>query len=296
MRIVTTFAAARTAGAGVVGLVPTMGYLHEGHLSLIAGAREGCDTVVASIFVNPLQFGPGEDLERYPRDPERDAAMARAAGVDVLFTPPLEEMYPEPPLTRVTVEALAGPLCGRARPGHFTGVATVVAKLFAGLQPDLAYFGAKDAQQLAIVRRLAADLSFPVEVVRMPLVRDHDGLALSSRNAYLAPADRERARALSRGLFAAADAFTAGETSAAALTALAAATAAGADLEYAELVRADDLEPLAAVGDAAAFLAVAARIGPARLIDNVWFLPGPRGTVVDRGVFLDLPSVISGGR
>jgi pantoate--beta-alanine ligase len=191
--------AARAAGK-LVGLVPTMGKLHEGHYSLIDAARRDCGWVAASIFVNPTQFGPGEDFETYPRSPEQDEAGCRRRGVDLLFVPSVETMYPRPGLTVVSSPTLSDRLCGRSRPGHFDGVCTVVAKLFNIFQPDRAYFGAKDFQQSVVVRRMAGDLDFPVEVVVCPTVREADGLAMSSRNAYLSPAQRAQASALSEAL------------------------------------------------------------------------------------------------
>jgi pantoate--beta-alanine ligase len=287
---VTTFSEVRTVAAGSVGLVPTMGFLHEGHLSLIEKAVASADTVVVSSFVNPLQFGAGEDLERYPRNPDRDRALVRAVGADILFAPPLAEMYPDEPRVTVRVSGLTEDMEGAHRPGHFTGVATVVTKLFAGLRPDLAYFGRKDAQQLAVVRRLARDLSFPVEVIGCSTVREADGLALSSRNSYLGVHEREEALGLSRGLMAAADAIDAGELKGRVLEGLAAAES-GLDLDYAELRSQDDAARLDVL-DRPAFLAVAATVGPARLIDNIhvdWANGGPQ---VDRGRRLDHPSLI----
>ncbi len=296
MKVVETFAAARAAWSGRRGLVPTMGYLHEGHLALMRRARSESDTVVASLYVNPLQFGPGEDLARYPRDRDRDAALAADAGVDVLFAPAPPEMFAALPSTRVSVDALAETLEGRFRPGHFEGVATVVAKLFAGLQPHAAYFGRKDAQQLAVVRRLVRDLSFPIEVVGVPTVREHDGLALSSRNTYLGPATRAAAVALSRGLFAAADLVEGGERDAAVLEdAVRAVTSRELrlDVEYVELADAAETIRLLRL-DREAFLAVAARVGGTRLIDNVRFTPAGDGFVADRGVRLDGPTILEG--
>jgi len=183
-----------------IGFVPTMGYLHEGHASLMRKAREECDLVVASIFVNPLQFGPNEDFERYPRDPERDTALARKNGVDVLFMPSREEMYPTPPLTKVTVSGITETLCGASRPGHFDGVATVVSKLFHIIQPDRAYFGMKDAQQVAVIEQMVRDLNMDIRVVPCPIVRESDGLAISSRNVYLSPEERSQALVLYQSL------------------------------------------------------------------------------------------------
>jgi pantoate--beta-alanine ligase len=198
-------AAARAEGRRI-GLVPTMGYLHEGHLSLLRAARAECDVVVMSLFVNPAQFGPGEDLERYPRDEERDARLAAEAGVDFIYAPEAGDVYPDDFATAVEVGGLTEVLDGdpaRRGPGHFRGVTTVVAKLFNTVQPDVAYFGQKDAQQLAVIRRMVRDLDIPVRVEGLPTVREADGLAMSSRNAYLGAADRERALALSRALRAA---------------------------------------------------------------------------------------------
>ncbi len=296
MKVVETFAAARAAWTGRRGLVPTLGYLHEGHIGNFRCARDACDTVMASLYVNPLQFGPGEDLTRYPRDFDRDAAIAAAAGVDVLFAPPPAEMFAAHPSTRVSVDALAQTLEGRWRPGHFEGVATVVAKIFAGLQPHAAFFGRKDAQQLAVVRRLVRDLSFPVEVVGTPTVRERDGLALSSRNVYLAPPDRAAAVALSRGLFAAADLAEGGERDAVVLEdAVRAETEreAAVEVEYVELADAVETVRLLRL-DRESFLAVAARVGGTRLIDNVRFLPTDAGFAADRGIRLDGPTILEG--
>ncbi|MFQ5555723.1 MAG: pantoate--beta-alanine ligase [Acidimicrobiia bacterium] len=295
MEIVTTFADVRAAARGGVGLVPTMGFLHEGHLALAAAGRPLCDTLVMSLFVNPLQFGRGEDLETYPRDLPRDAALAADAGVDVLFAPAVDEMYPDSPATTVTVADLAAPMEGRFRPGHFEGVAMAVVKLFAGIEPRRAFFGRKDAQQLALVTRVASDLSFPVEVVGVSTVREMDGLALSSRNTYLDPSSRRAALSLSGGLFAAADAAEAGEVGGAALEQLVAAELAAAGLvpDYVELVDRADVQRLAEL-DRHAFLAVAAAVGPARLIDNVHFDVADDGSVrADRGVLLEAPSAVA---
>lgn len=183
-----------------IGIVPTMGFLHEGHLSLVKAAREKCDLVVMSIFVNPLQFGPNEDFEQYPRNIERDRELAHSAGVDLLFTPSVSEMYPQPILTNISVSNVTEPLCGRSRPGHFDGVCTVVMKLFQIVQPDFAFFGQKDAQQVAVVTQMAYDLSVPVQVIPCPIVREADGLAMSSRNVYLSADERSQALVLSRCL------------------------------------------------------------------------------------------------
>jgi pantoate--beta-alanine ligase len=271
-----------------------MGFLHEGHLSLVAAAAAAADTVVVSLFVNPLQFDDPNDLERYPRDPDRDATLAEAAGATILFAPPVGEMYAREPAVRVNPGPPASGMEGARRPGHFEGVATAVAKLFAGLQPDRAYFGRKDAQQLVVVSRMAADLSFPVEVIGGPTVREQDGLALSSRNVFLSPSDRTAALSLSRGLMAAASAVEAGERSGPALEGTVAAEAAGGgpvEVEYAVLADAADAARLARL-DRPAFLAAAVRIGGLRLIDNVWLLPDG---VADRGAVLDRPSILYGG-
>ena len=288
MKIVETFAEVRAARSGTVALVPTMGFLHEGHVACLAEGRRWADQVVMSLFVNPLQFDHPDDLARYPRDLDRDAAIAEEAGVDVLFAPPLEEMYPDDPVVRVHVSTVSEGMEGVHRPGHFDGVATVVAKLFAGIVPDVACFGRKDAQQLAVVTRMAADLSFPLEIVGVSTVREHDGLALSSRNVFIE--DRTAALGLSRGLFAAADAVTAGERRGAELEGVVARTvaAAGCDLDYATLADAATAEELFLL-DRPAFLAVAARVGEVRLIDNVFLYPN--GTA-DLGTRLDLPSVL----
>ncbi|MCB2224399.1 MAG: pantoate--beta-alanine ligase [Actinobacteria bacterium] len=293
MRVVGTFGAARERRGGITALVPTMGYLHEGHLSLVRIARERADTVMASLFVNPLQFDDPSDLDRYPRDAARDAALLEEAGCDVLFAPQVEEMYPSEPLTRVTLPALAATMEGAHRPGHFDGVATVVAKLFAGLQPDLAVFGRKDAQQFVVVSRMAADLSMPVEVIGGPTLREADGLALSSRNVFLSDAERRAALGISRGLMAAADAVEAGERSAAALEGLVLEEMSrqALDVEYAELADAADTSRLTVL-DRPGFLAVAARSGSTRLIDNVWLRPDGSA---DRGARLGAPSVLYGG-
>ena len=285
MKIVETFAEVRAAAAGVVGLSPTMGALHEGHLSHVRRARADNDTVVVSLFVNPLQFGDGTDLTKYPRDLDRDAALVADHGADILFAPPLEEMYPELPSTRVTVEALTLGMEGVYRPGHFEGVAIAVAKLLAGIQPQRAYFGRKDAQQLAVVRRLVRDLSFPVEIVPGSTVRDADGLALSSRNVRLSPEERATGLALSRGLEAAARAVEAGERRAAEIEQAAYAVLAdadGLDIDYVALADAAETVHLIRL-DREAFLAVAGVVGSIRLIDNYWFTPAGDAFAVDRG-------------
>jgi pantoate--beta-alanine ligase len=255
-----------------IGLVPTMGFFHDGHLALIRAAREDCDVVVVSLFVNPTQFGPGEDLGSYPRDEERDSDLAAAEGVDVLFAPPVEEVYPAGFRTTVSVrdltEVLDGDPTQRGR-DHFTGVTTVVTKLFNMVQPDRAYFGQKDAQQAVVIRRLVRDLDMPVQVTVLPTVREADGLAMSSRNAYLSPEERERALALSRALRAAEQQVAAGRRDAGAVLAAARREldARGVEPDYLELRSADDLSPSTEV-NGRTLLAVAARVGRARLIDN----------------------------
>ncbi|MGA8805415.1 MAG: pantoate--beta-alanine ligase, partial [Solirubrobacterales bacterium] len=232
-----------------IGLVPTMGYFHEGHLSLMREAREDCDIVVVSLFVNPSQFGPGEDLDSYPRDEDRDAELAALEGVDLLWTPDTDEMYPEGFATSIEVaNSLTGVLEGdpaHRGPSHFRGVTTVVAKLFNSVRPDVAYFGRKDAQQAVVIERMTRDLDFPIEIAVLPTVREDDGLALSSRNAYLTAEQRERASAISRALRAAERAAAAGETSAEALVQAARdeLRRAGIEPEYVEARAAEDLSP-----------------------------------------------------
>lgn len=297
MRITESFAETRVASSGLVGLVPTMGFLHEGHLSLIEAARAGSDTVVMSLFVNPLQFDRDDDLVRYPRDLERDIELAAAAGADVVFAPDADEMYPGEQLARVTVAQLSDEMEGPNRPGHFEGVATVVAKLLAGIQPDSAFFGRKDAQQLAIVRRMAADLSFATKIIGTPIVREVDGLALSSRNIFLSEAERQSALSLSAGLTNAADLVDAGERDAGTLiAAVLAETAAvpGMSVEYVALAGQDFVQPLDML-DRPAFLALAAWSGATRLIDNIHLDVGDDGYVADRGIRLTAPSVLFGG-
>ncbi len=261
----------RAAGSRI-GLVPTMGYLHEGHVSLVRIAREhGSDAVAATIFVNPAQFGPGEDFERYPRDEKRDLEMLSRAGAAAVFLPGVADMYPEGYQTCVEVEGVSQGMCGAARPGHFRGVATVVAKLFHIGKPHVAVFGEKDYQQLAVIRRMVRDLNFDIEIIGAPTVREADGLAMSSRNQYLRGEDRKAARCLSRGLFMARNLFLEGERDPARIAgALRAAVEAEsrARLEYAEVVDPETLRPLAE-RSARMTVLVAARVGPARLIDNI---------------------------
>ena len=256
---------------GLVGLVPTMGYFHDGHLALMHRARSECRTVVVSIYVNPLQFGPREDLRSYPRDPERDLRLAERAGVDMVFMPDDGEMYPPGYATYVDVEGLTDKLCGRSRPGHFRGVATVVTKLFNIVRPDRAYFGEKDFQQALVIRRLAADLNLDLEIITVPTVRERDGLAASSRNVYLSPAERQAATVLYRSLVKARDAILAGERDPGRARRILAATIAAeplAELDYAEVYGLPWLAELERL-EGEVLLAVAARVGRARLIDNL---------------------------
>jgi pantoate--beta-alanine ligase len=262
--------AARASGAGV-GFVPTMGALHAGHRALLARARAENDLMVASVFVNPLQFGPAEDLASYPRDREADLAVLAAEGTDLAFLPAEAELWPAPPEVRLQVGALADRLEGLVRPGHLDGVATVVAKLLHLVGPSRAYFGRKDAQQLAVVRRMVEDLAFPNEIVACPTVREPDGLAVSSRNAYLSAAERERATTLYRALSAGRAAFQAGQRDPAAVEAAARdllEDAPGVEPDYVALVEEATFEP-AKQAEPGQVLATAARVGRTRLIDNV---------------------------
>ena len=259
-----------------VGLVPTMGALHAGHRALLRRARAECDEVVMSLFVNPAQFGPGEDFDRYPRDEERDARVAAEAGVDIVYAPPVEDVYPDGFVTHVDVDRLTEVLCGdpvRRGSDHFRGVTTVVAKLFNTVQPTVAYFGQKDAQQAAVIRRMARDLDFPVRVEVLPTVREPDGLAMSSRNAYLGPEDRRRAAALSRALRIAEETARSGSLEAALAAARAELAAVGIEPEYLEARDAEQLRPVSELNGRPILVAVAARVGAARLIDNVLIEP-----------------------
>src|SRR4051812_35056454 len=267
---------ARRAGR-TIGLVPTMGYLHEGHLSLMRAARERCDVVVMSLFVNPAQFGPGEDLASYPRDEGRDLELAEGAGVSVVYTPEPDEVYPEGFATAVEVgggftDVLDGAPDQRG-PGHFRGVTTVVAKLFNAVGPDVAYFGQKDAQQVAVIRRMVSDLDFPLRIEVLPTVREPDGLAMSSRNAYLEPSERQRATALSRALAVAEEVAPSAGLSAALEAADAELRAAGIEPEYLEARDAEDLSTVTELGSRPVLIALAAQVGGARLIDNVLIDP-----------------------
>jgi pantoate--beta-alanine ligase len=262
--------AARNGGKRL-GFVPTMGALHEGHISLVRAARDRCDVVAASIFVNPTQFGPNEDLAKYPRAFERDRELLEKEGAELLFAPAVEEMYPAGTVSWVTVEGLSDRLDGRSRPTHFRGVTTVVAKLFHVVEPDAAFLGQKDAAQVAIIRRMVCDLKFPVEIVACPIVREADGLALSSRNAYLDPLQRRQALVLYRALMRVKERWKAGERDAASLVAVGCeeiASERAVRLDYFEIVDPDSLDPAGKV-EQGALVAVAAFVGDTRLIDNV---------------------------
>jgi len=261
-----------------LGFVPTMGALHEGHLSLVRTARASSDVVAASIFVNPTQFGPNEDLAKYPRSFERDCEMLEREGVDLVFAPSVEEMYPAGAVTWVTVEELSGKLDGRSRPGHFRGVTTVVAKLLHIVEPDRAFFGQKDAAQVAIIRRMVRDLNLPVEIVVCPIVREPDGLAMSSRNAYLDPAQRKQALVLHRSLMRVQQMAEAGDHVVSKLITAGRETAAEENsvrLDYFEIVDPDTLDPANDLSRGA-LVAVAAYVGTTRLIDNLLLQPIPR--------------------
>ncbi len=258
------------SGGQSIGLVPTMGYLHEGHLELVRQAKKRCDKVIVSIFVNPTQFGPGEDLERYPRDLDRDAMLSEGVGADVIFNPPVAEMYPAGYCTYVDVERITEKLCGNARPGHFRGVATVVTKLFNIVRPDVAFFGQKDAQQALVINRMVTDMDMDLEVVTVPTVREPDGLAMSSRNVYLEPAQRQAALALSRSLRRAEKVFQAGERDAARIRQLVIEIIkkeALLEIDYVEIYSHPELEPIDII-EGPALLALAVKTGRARLIDN----------------------------
>lgn len=271
-----TLAQARRGGIRV-GFVPTMGYLHDGHLALVGASRAQCEVTVVSIFVNPTQFGPNEDLSTYPRDFPRDEKLCRDAGAAILFAPDAQEVYPTQFETYVESGELAKPLCGVFRPGHFRGVATVVCKLFNMVQPDIAFLGQKDFQQCAVVRRMVIDLNLPIEIITVPTVREPDGLAMSSRNRYLSEEERRRALSISRGLLAAADEFRSGERNVGRLVAIARGHLEVVDrLQYLELVDADTLKAADSPVGRTAALCAAAYVGSTRLIDNVTLaLPNP---------------------
>lgn len=280
METITTFKDLRIARSRLpepVGLVPTMGFLHEGHLSLVRAARAECASVVVSVFVNPTQFGPNEDLSSYPRDLPRDLALLEQAGADLVWTPTPEIMYPQGFQTWVNVEEVTQPLEGSMRPGHFRGVATVVAKLFNAVQPQRAYFGQKDAQQAAVIRQMVRDLNYPLEISVCPIVREPDGLAMSSRNTYLNQDERQAAVVLFRALQAAKKAFDAGEREAEALRQIMAATIQPeplARLQYVSCASPDTLQELHGPLKGPALLSMAVYIGKTRLIDNLILDPG----------------------
>lgn len=264
----------------LIGFVPTMGYLHEGHLSLIRKARKECGAVVVSIFVNPLQFGPQEDFATYPRDLAHDAELAEQAGVDVLFIPGEGEMYPRPPLTKISVATVTDGLCGVSRPGHFDGVATVVAKLFHLIQPQRAYFGMKDIQQLAVVERMVADLNMPVKIVPCATVREPDGLAMSSRNVHLSGEERRQARILYQALQFAQEKIKNKEWQSGRQVERAVyekiATQPLARIDYVEMRTFPEMARVTMVGDDTYVVAAAVTFGQTRLIDNV-LIPGKEG-------------------
>lgn len=263
------------AQGNTIAFVPTMGYLHEGHLSLMRKGRELADILVASIFVNPAQFAPGEDYEAYPRDPERDAALAEQTGVDILFTPQKNDLYPEGYETYITQTHLPGHLCGQSRPTHFTGVMTIVAKLFHIADPNYAIFGQKDYQQLAIIRKMTRDLDFNIEIVGGPIVRESDGLAMSSRNKYLSPSQRQSALQLYRSLQEVQKLVDSGETKAAVLIETAGniiAAAPETDIDYIAVCDPDTLADKKII-DRPALMALAVRVGQTRLIDNTILYP-----------------------
>lgn len=254
-----------------IGFVPTMGALHEGHLSLVHAARKKCDIVVVSIFVNPTQFGPNEDFTKYPRTLEKDSELLKNAAADFLFAPSTEEIYPQGASTFVTVEGLSDRLDGHSRPGHFRGVTTIVSKLFHIVQPHAAFFGQKDAAQIAVIRKMVHDQNFPIEIIACPIVREPDGLAMSSRNVYLSPEERKSALALSRSLQVVNELFKNGERNPEKLIAAGRQTIAqhlGVKLDYFSLVDPDTLEDLQNINQPA-LLAVAAYVGKTRLIDNI---------------------------
>ena len=264
---------------GTIGLVPTMGFLHQGHLSLVEQAKKEVDVVVMSIFVNPLQFGPNEDFGQYPRDLNRDAELAEKAGVDFIFHPDVKEMYPETPLTQVQVEKITERLCGEHRPGHFAGVATVVSKLFHIIQPDRAYFGLKDAQQVAVIEQMVRDLNFPVTIVPCPIVREEDGLAMSSRNVYLSAEERKQALVINQSLKKAKNLLDRGQLIEARDVVRYISdqiqTQPLARIEYVEALSYPKLEPVERLDKQTTIVAVAVYFGKTRLIDN--FLYKGRG-------------------
>jgi pantoate--beta-alanine ligase len=292
MIIVRTFRDVLANTAGTVALVPTMGFLHEGHVSLIEEASAVGDTTVVSVFVNPTQFGDRNDLDTYPTDEDRDAGLALKAGADILFAPGVDEVYPDAHEISVSVGAVGDAMEGKFRPGHFDGVATVVSKLFAGTRPDIALFGRKDAQQLAVITMMANAFRFPTQIVGLPTVRERDGLALSSRNTRLSPNQRATAGQLSHALFDAADAIEAGTRDASAIIDVvhrALRETRGLDVEYVAVADASTSQLVDTI-DSDAFVAVAAKVGDVRLIDNVFVDGSNLG--VDRGIRLENPSIL----
>jgi pantoate--beta-alanine ligase len=292
VEVTRSFVETRAGYRGTVGLLPTLGFFHEGHLRLMDLLRERCDTVVVSLFVNPTQFNDPDDFAAYPRAEERDADLAARHGVDLLFAPGVDEVYGGISVTTVEVTGVTDDMEGRHRPGHFVGVATVVAKLFAGLRPDVAMFGRKDAQQLVVLKAMTSDLRFPIEIVEAPVVREPDGLALSSRNVRLGKLERERALAISRGLFQAAEQVDAGERRGDRLEATVARSIKGLEGDYVKLASLATMKPITTL-DEPAVLAVAAGVGGVRLIDNVMFDWVGGTPTPDRGVFLDEPSELA---
>ncbi|HUG31310.1 MAG TPA: pantoate--beta-alanine ligase [Acidimicrobiia bacterium] len=292
MEVTRTFAETRSLYGGRVGLLPTLGYFHEGHLRLMDMLREQCDTLVVSLFVNPTQFNESGDYQAYPRDEERDASLAAEHSVDVLFAPEEAEVYPGDSVTTVEVIGVTDEMEGRHRPGHFVGVATVVAKLFAGLRPDVSMFGRKDAQQVAVLKAMVRDIRFPVEIVEAPVVREPDGLALSSRNVRLTRDDRQAALAISRGLFQASEQVDGGERRADRLEATVERSMKGLDVDYVKLAAQETMTPIDSL-DRPAVLAVAAHVGSVRLIDNIAFDIVAGKPVPDRGVLLEEPSELT---
>lgn len=289
MELTPTFEETRARYQGRVGLLPTLGFFHEGHLALMDLLRSQCDTLVVSLYVNPTQFNDPGDFDAYPRDVERDAELAEEHAVDLLFVPDEDEVYPEGWSTVVEVGRVSQEMEGRHRPGHFVGVATVVAKLFAGLRPDVAMFGRKDAQQLAVLKAMARDLRFAVEIVDAPLVREPDGFALSSRNVRLDRMERERALAISRGLFQAAEQIDAGERRGDRLEGTVQRSIKGLDVDYVMLASQEAMTPIDTL-DRPAVLAVAATVGSVRLIDNIAIDVVDGRFLPDRGLILDAPS------
>ncbi len=284
MRIVRTISEIRVVIKALresghrIGFVPTMGFLHEGHAALIKQSTARCNNTVVSVFLNPTQFSPGEDLNRYPRDLERDQNLCLKLGVDVLFLPEASEIYPTGFSTYVEPGHLGSILCGEYRPGHFRGVATIVAKLFNILQPDLAFFGQKDLQQITVIRRMVRDLNMPVDLVVVPTVREADGLAMSSRNTYLSPEDRERSLSINEGLLAAEEAFKGGEHRAKALVEIVRSHLKALDeVQYCQVVDVNTMDTLGGVINRAAALCVAAVVGKTRLIDNILISPPVEG-------------------